>query len=92
MKKGQSLAEHGILALKTSSVLYLWRQPGFNRKTVLKRDIPTSVQHILTLTGKDFRFIENRNLKQKTLLRVLWMADFQSHGEPGTTTKTDPVW
>lgn len=90
MKKGQSLAEHGILALKISSVLCLWRQPGFNRKTVLKRDIPPSVQHILRHTGKDFRFIEYRNLKQKIL--VLWMAGFQSHGEPGTTTKTDPVW
>lgn len=66
---GQSLAEHGILALKTSSVLCLWIQPGFNRKTMLKRDqeakIPTSVQHILTLTGKDFQFIEYRNLKQR---------------------------
>lgn len=85
--KGWSFAEHRILAPKAFNVLFM-DTAWFQSEDCVKAwhpEIPTSVQHILTFTGKDFRFIEHRNLKQKTLWRVLWMADFRSRGEPGTT-------
>lgn len=67
LKNGPSLAEHENLVLKTSSVLCLWTWPGFNRKTVLKHDKPRYLHLYNTFRlslKEDFRFIEDRNLKQ----------------------------
>lgn len=53
--------------------------------------IPTSVQHILTLTWKDFRFIEYRNLKQRHSEGSYGWQIFNPV-ESLAQQKTDPVW